>query len=323
MTQTRAQTQTQSERDHADLQRRREVLKLPIVPLERQGLLMPSDRARMEREPDAVGVGPDGTAFAVWSHRGDPRRKQVTWRLLGGQDVAVIEVETDLRVFFVQPLPEGRVLLAAARARRGELNGEVWSPAGELEHRGHLGDAIEELQTTPSGRVWAGYFDEAMGGRGPEGHGLARFHRDLSVDWLYPVDTGLPGIFDCYTLNVHGETAHFCPYTDFHILSAAGDKVTDWGPSPSGYAHHMLVRGPDRALLAGTGPEYDVVTLLRIDRDGVRRVGGQCRIVLPNGMEAQRLRSTCRGGDLHAFLRGAWYSIGLDALIAAAGSAAG
>ncbi len=120
-----------------------------------------------------------------------------------------------------------------------------------------------------------------MGGSGPEGHGLARFNHDLTVDWLYPQGTGLPYISDCYTLNLDGETAHFCPYTDFRIQSASGDKVTDWGASPYRSAHDMLVRGADRALLSGWGSEYDVVTLVRIGQDGVRRFGAQCRIVLP------------------------------------------
>ncbi|WP_157751872.1 hypothetical protein [Actinoplanes derwentensis] len=317
-------TTTRGESDQASLQRRLEVLKLPVVPLKRHGFLAPSGRANTEREPEAVGVGPDGTAFAVWSHRMDSRRKQVTWHLGGKgiRTVGAIDVQTDLRVSFVQPLPEGRVLLAAARAGRGEINGEVWTRDGSLESQGHLGDAIEELQTTPSGKVWAGYFDEGvLGGRGPEGHGLARFNQDLTVDWLYPHDAGLPYISDCYTLNLHGETAHFCPYTDFHIQSASGDQVTDCGESPYQSAHNMLVSGTDRALLAGWGSEYDVVTLLRIGRDGVRRIGGQCRLVLPDGIEAQRLRYTCRSADLHAFARGTWYRTNMDELQAVALSA--
>ncbi|MEU0547049.1 hypothetical protein [Micromonospora sp. NPDC005979] len=177
-------TTRRGERDQASLQRRLEVLKLPVVPLERHGFLTPADCADMEREPEAVGVGPDGTAFAVWSHRTASRRKQVTWHA-GGNGVRIvgaIDVETDLRVSFVQPLPEGRVLLVAARAGSGVTNGEVWTYDGDLEHRGHLGDAIEELQTTPSGKVWAGYFDEgALGGSGSEGHGLARFNQDSGV----------------------------------------------------------------------------------------------------------------------------------------------
>lgn len=92
----------------------------------------------------------------------------------------VVELETDLKVWFVQPLPEGRVLLMAARSR-----GEIWTSGGDLERRGGLGDALEEVLTTPAGSIWVGYFDEAMGGHGPAGHGLARFNDDLSVGWVY------------------------------------------------------------------------------------------------------------------------------------------
>ncbi|MEU8390864.1 hypothetical protein [Micromonospora sp. NPDC048843] len=102
-------TTPRGERDQASLQRRLDVLKLPVVPLERHGFLTPSDRADMEREPEAVGVGPDGTAFAVWSNRIDSRRKQVTWHVGGKgiRTVGAIDVETDLRVSFVQPLRIG------------------------------------------------------------------------------------------------------------------------------------------------------------------------------------------------------------------------
>ncbi|WP_285600222.1 hypothetical protein [Kineosporia sp. NBRC 101731] len=239
----------------------------------------------------------------------------MTWHLDSKQVSGAIDVESDLRPSFVQPLPGGRVLLAAARARNAGPNGEVWTPDGDLEHRGHLGDAIGELLTTPSGKVWVGYFDEAIGGSGPEGHGLARFNHDLTVDWLYSPNAGLPYISDCYTLNLDAETAHFCPYTDFHVMSASGDEVTDWGASPYRFAHGMLAKGTDRAFLGGWGAEYGVVTLARISQDGVHRVGTQCCIVLPDGLETQRLRYACRGGDLYAFTaRGAWYRTNLKAL---------
>jgi hypothetical protein len=121
-------------------------------------------------------VGPDGLAYAVWPYRNNGARKQITWHLDSERHaVGAVEVHTELRVSFVQPLPQQRLLVVAARAKPGVVNAEVWTSEGDLVQRGNLGDAIEELLTTPSGRIWAGYFDEAMGGRGPEGHGLARF----------------------------------------------------------------------------------------------------------------------------------------------------
>jgi hypothetical protein len=309
-------TKTRAERDRANLERRLEVLQLPVVPLRRQGYVKPTDRAEWGSEPAVVGIGPDGTAYAVWAHRHDLRRKQVTSHRHGTEVDGAVEIATDLRVSFVQPLPQGRILLAAARTWAGSApNGEVWSDDGELVCTGSLGDALEELLTTLSGKVWVGYFDEAMGGHGPQAHGLVRYAQDLSPDWLYPVHTGLPTVFDCYTLNVAGEDAYCCPYTDFHLIAVVGDQATDHGIAPHRSAHGLLMRGAKGALIGGSGPEYDLVTPLRVDRDGVKAVGSRCRIVLPDGTEAQRLRYTCRGPDLHAFVSGTWYRTSLDDLM--------
>jgi hypothetical protein len=99
---------TEAERDRANLQRRLEVLKLPVVPLERQGLVMSADPGQTMPVPEAVGVGPDGTALAVWRFRQDVTRKQVTWHTAGRRRVIdAVDVATDMQVSFVQPLPGG------------------------------------------------------------------------------------------------------------------------------------------------------------------------------------------------------------------------
>ena len=210
--------------------------------------------------------------------------------------------------------PDGMAYVVWPYRNGGAGKQITWHLGGER----HAVGAIEELLTTPSGRIWVGYFDEAMGGRGPEGHGLARFRADLTTEWLYPFDAGLPVISDCYSLNVEDETAHFSPYTEFHILSASGEKVTDWGASPYRSAHILLKSGPRLAVLSRSGPEYDVATLLRIHREGIHQEGGQCRIVLPDGMDTRGMRYACRGADLHAFARSFWYRINLEDLRTAA-----
>jgi hypothetical protein len=308
-----------ADHDGASLRRRLEALQMPVVPLRHHGFLASGGTSETERIPEAVGVGPDGTALAVWGFPGDARRRRVTWHVAGRRRVlGTVDVETELRVSFVQPLPEGRILLVAARSRAGAANAEVWTADGDLRHRAPLGDAIEEVLTTPAGAVWVGYFDEAMGGTGPQGHGLARFHPDLTVDWLYPRDAGLPFIVDCYALNVAGETAYLFPYTDFHVLSVTGTHVTDHGPSPYTSAHVLLRRGPDLALIGRPGPEYDLATMLRIRPNKALEQGGQCRLVLPDGMETHGLRLIGRGDELHAFDRTRWYHLDLDTLSATA-----
>ncbi|WP_412747790.1 hypothetical protein [Krasilnikovia sp. M28-CT-15] len=123
-------------------------------------------------------------------------------------------------------------------------------------------------------------------------------------------------MFDCYALNVYGENAYCCPYTDFHLISITGDVPRDLGPALYRSAHGLLLQGAEGALIGGYGPEFDLVTPLRLSQQGVESTGWQCRIVLPDGMEAQHLRYTCRGPDLHAFIRGTWYHLALDELTA-------
>jgi hypothetical protein len=98
-----AMTKSQAERDRRSLQRRLEVLKLPVVALKHHGYLKPTDRAEWRSEPEAIGVGPDGTALAVWPHRDDARRKQVTSQIGDNEILAAVDIESDLRVSFVQP----------------------------------------------------------------------------------------------------------------------------------------------------------------------------------------------------------------------------
>jgi hypothetical protein len=59
---------------------------------------------------------------------------------------------------------------------RGGANAEVCTGDRRRERQDDLGDAIEEVLTTPSGAIWVGYFDEAMsGGDQPTDHGQAPY----------------------------------------------------------------------------------------------------------------------------------------------------
>ncbi len=67
----------------------------------------------------------------------------------------------------------------AARDRRVGDNAQMWSADGDDrgDIGGAFGDAIEHVLTTAGGSVWVGYFDEALGGRGPQAHGAGPVHR--------------------------------------------------------------------------------------------------------------------------------------------------
>lgn len=307
-------TRTRSDHDKESLRRRQQVLLLPMVTLRRAGYLIPSQGCpEWERTAQAVGVGPDQQVLAVWNHRHHPQRRLVTTHDGGRRPVRSVVLDGCLQPSFVQPLPDGRILLVDSRNRHG-ANAEVWSADGQREHVGDLGDAIEEVLTTPSGEIWVSYFDEAMSGSGPQTRGLVRFTSDLQPAWLYPGKPTFPDIFDCCALNVTGETAWTYAYTWFHLVSACGDRATDHGKAPHGSAHMLIVNDATGTLIGGYGPEYDLLTGFRVTPDGVVANGSQRRLVLPDGMELRNYRTACRGPELHVIIRGAWYRANLDQL---------
>jgi hypothetical protein len=314
---------TQAERDERSRQRRTEVLALPMTPLRLHGHL--ERPGHHPRGPAAVGVGPDDVAVAAWpppagehgvvvtSHDGKGPHSKERYRSQILPRVAVLEVPTPLAVTHVQPLPGGKVLIACARTP-GTDNAEVRDGNGHLEHAGLIGDAIEHLLTTPSGAIWAGYFDEGIYGTMPGAHGLIRFTPDLTIDWAYP-QREMPTIDDCYALNVCGETASIGAYSAFRLITVNGDQARNHGPLPRRGASKLLITGERAALIGGYGPEYDLVTPLQITPAGVIPHGPQHRLVQPDGLEIPRTaRAFCRGPNLHLFPRDstAWYRLGLD-----------
>jgi hypothetical protein len=306
---------SQAERDEESRRRRAEVLALPMRPVRRHGYLRAPGYLAGLRQPLATGVGFDGAAWAAWPARDGQPGVLVTSHEGSGPPAAQVQVPTSLRVSFVQPLPAGRILIVRARIPVGQANAEIWAGDGVLERSGLIGDAIEHVLTTASGAIWAGYFDEAIGGSGPEGHGLARFTHGLEPEWLYPHGGDLPPIADCYTLNVAGETAYCCPYADFHLITVTGGRARDLGPVPARGATRLLVDGDRAALIGGYGPEYDLITPLRITAGGIKPDGPPSRMVLPDGLEIPRARSSCRGPDLHLITTaGSWYQLSLDDL---------
>jgi hypothetical protein len=127
---------TRHERDQARLRRRLEVLRLSAVALRHAGSLVPSRTdPQWERTPQAVGVGPDNQALAVWASRERPQRRLVTVHDGGRDPIRPIPLDDCLQPRFVQPLPYGRILLVRSR-NRGGPNAEVWTDDGRRERNG-------------------------------------------------------------------------------------------------------------------------------------------------------------------------------------------
>jgi hypothetical protein len=283
-----------------------------MMPLVSVGYLSPSRTdSSWNRKPLAVGVGPGYDTWAVWSAYEDPTRRLVTRHTTSTEPDLAVEIDASVDCSFVQPMPHGHVLLVAARMRQGP-NAQIWNLNGDLVRQGDFGDAIAHVLTTPGGAVWVGYFDEALGGSGPQSHGLARFNEALEFEWLYPLGESLPPVLDSYAMNVVAETAWVQSYTEFHLLRIQGNHAVDLGPVPRQGADNVILGGDRGALIGGYGPEHDLVTPIRLTPDGIVVDADPRRLVLPNGLDVWNARTTCRGSSLHVVIGTAKYRLELD-----------
>ncbi|MDI6102798.1 hypothetical protein QLQ12_29675 [Actinoplanes sp. NEAU-A12] len=298
-------TAAQAEQDGAALARRLALLRLPVLPLQQAGVLRATAPGDWSPDPDAVGVGPDGDLLAVWSAYGERRRYG---RRLVATDSGARQtvLEAAVRPTHVQPLPGGRILLVNSRMRGRWPNAQIWTASGVLERSGRLGDAIQHVLTTPAGRIWVGYFDEALFGPGElSQHMLVCYDDQLEATWRYPRTGELPLIYDCYALNVDGEDAVVCFLgTDmgiFHLVSVRAGITTDHGTSPVSGVHGLLVNGVNALLVGGYPPDFDVLTPVMLGT-GASASGGELRrLTRPDGREVWHARRFCRGRVLYVF----------------------
>ncbi|MGQ0846183.1 MAG: hypothetical protein ACT4QF_18835 [Sporichthyaceae bacterium] len=305
------------EREREARELRIEMLRLPTVPLRRRGFLTPADRTAYGVKPLKASVGPAGEAIAVWQSRLRPDRLQATTHGPSGNVVAAVEFDTDLTIRHVQPLPDGEVLLVSAETPPRGTTTLVVGADGAVRRTARWGRAIGEVLATPSGQIWAGYWDESAGSRFT---GVVRFDGSLEPRWESRRSPGLPRVLDCYTLNVVGENACWATLSDDAncvLMAGDGESATVWGPAPVATPTRLLLGGAVGAVAGSWHPAmYDVATPFRL-AGGVESGAPGCRIVLPNGLDASRMRWTCRGADLHAFdSDGTWYRLALADLLA-------
>ncbi|MER0485089.1 hypothetical protein ABR737_43365 [Streptomyces sp. Edi2] len=69
-----------------------------------------------------------------------------------------------------------------------------------------------------SGHIWVGHFDENPAG-------IRRWSATGRLAWTSD-GAPIPGLFDCYALNVSGTAAWACPYTASHSSRCAPTAVT-------------------------------------------------------------------------------------------------
>ncbi|MFF7243603.1 hypothetical protein ACFZBU_06870 [Embleya sp. NPDC008237] len=150
-------------------------------------------------------------------------------------------------------LPDGGFVVAASRARRDEDANQVqvFDALGRETTSFFVGDAIEHLLVDESGHLWVAHFDENP-------VGIRRWSATGRLAWTSD-GARIPGLFDCYALNVSGTTAWALPV---HGLPARRDTRP---PRPAGDgagnrvrgAHAVAVHGDRVAFYGGYGDEQD------------------------------------------------------------------
>ncbi|MCL6669304.1 hypothetical protein [Streptomyces panaciradicis] len=189
-------------------------------------------------------------------------------------------------------LPDGGFVVAASRDRRFEdaRQLQVFDALGRETSSFSVGDAIEHLLVDEAGQIWAGHFDENPAG-------IRRWSSTGRLTWTSD-GAGIPGLFDCYALNVSGTSAWACPYTDFPLVEIRADRpVRVWANRIRG-AHAVAVHGDRVAFYGGYGEESDRLAHGELTEASVEPTGVG-RLTLPDGSAPGRRRVVARGSRIY------------------------
>ncbi|KAB1977572.1 hypothetical protein [Streptomyces triticiradicis] len=192
-------------------------------------------------------------------------------------------------------LPEGGFIVAAPRARRHEAADQVqvFDEFGRETTSFSVGDALEHMLVDEAGHLWVGHFDE-----NPEG--IKRWSATGRRTWTSD-GARIPGLFDCYALNVSGTIAWACPYTDFPLVEIRPDRpdrpVKVWTNTIRG-ANAVAVHGKQVAFYGGYGEEQDRLAHGELTETSVEptEVG---LLTLPDGTPPGRRRVVGRSSRIY------------------------
>ncbi len=283
--------------------------------------------ATSSANPDRTYAGRDESpGFASFPHSMATERYRVEVLTLDANLTTSTRTIEEVPVAhpFVQPAPDGSVLLVGARARyadgQAEENAWLISPGGSIVSSFCAGDGIQSVQVDGSGRVWVGYFDEGVFGN--FGWGSADSPPPLGqpglVCWSitgerlydYSPPPGFGPIDDCYAMSVGGDELWTCYYSDFPVVRVGrGFSVTGWTCGISG-AHAMAVGDDGRVgLIGGYHGLSDRLVVAELG-DGETTRSTTCQLVMPSGRDLpSNARLVARGRYVNALIDQQWLRV--------------
>ncbi|WP_028390720.1 hypothetical protein [Bacillus cihuensis] len=127
---------------------------------------------------------------------------------------------------YAQPLGDNWLLVNGRVENDKTHNAFVYDENKNVMSSFHMGDGIEDVQTTKNGDIWTSYFDEGVFGDSIGASGLLCFDKkgvkifDFVRFVQTPSNNEIPFMDDCYALNVYSnETIYLYYYSDFPFLA--------------------------------------------------------------------------------------------------------
>lgn len=188
--------------------------------------------------PDRVAISADPRVFTRW-YQTPPIAHYAMYLRGNNMRTVCFERSQGLSTFHLQPLGKGWLL-----ADRRDGRGDIYDDEGQFLRSIDLGDASEDVQTTPEDRIWVSYFDEGVFGSGIGRQGAVCFDSSGNPVFQYgefAEQNGLPFLSDCYALNVTASGDVWLNYyTDFPLVQLRGFALEHWwsyfGVTGNGFA---------------------------------------------------------------------------------------
>ncbi|MGQ0844052.1 MAG: hypothetical protein ACT4QF_07935 [Sporichthyaceae bacterium] len=264
-----------------------------------------------------VSVGAIQEASAVWSTADSPGHFVASIHRTASAHRSVRFENVGFDPNFVEVLPDGELLVVGARAEwrhsGADHNAHIYNPDGELRRTGVLGDGIAHVQTTSTGEIRAGFYDEGVYGNlgwGPPGpppigrSGIVRFDSDLAPRWEFPGADPGGHVDDCYALNVTDGAVWACYYYNFPLVEIRSGAVRAFHNTVTG--SRAVAVDNDRIAFVRAYGFSDRLVLARIE-DRQVRVESVSRLELPDGADLPRRATvTARGSCVHVFVGSEW-----------------
>lgn len=250
-------------------------------------------------------------AYRQWQPRPDLRLgRQGPVRLSafdGHAEGPVTEIGVSPLTAF-ERLRDGRWLVAAHRARPGEVNAGLFDPNGSLDDNLVLGDAIEHVRCMRDGTIWVGYFDEGVGSGDPfSDQGIAQVSSGGELIWGLRAEASAPWMCDCYALTLDGDRMWACYHPDFPIVRMGGQRAQAWTNDEVAGARAMAV-DRDLVLLAGTYDDPALLSLVKLGTTGSTLLGQ-----IPfEPLAAKDGHAQGQTNKLHVIHAGQWTTLEID-----------